>query len=207
MIMVCLDFEGVFTPEIWIGVSEKTGIKELRRTTRDEPDYEKLMKWRLGILKENGIGIKEIQEVIGSMEPLGGAVEFMQWLRENTVSIILSDSFYQFVMPLLKKLGYPPMLCNNIQVDENGTLVGYTMRQQDGKRKAVEKFKEMNFKVIGVGDSYNDLTLLREADAGILFRPPENIKKENHGFPITETYEELKKEIEKAISKLEREST
>lgn len=203
MILVCLDFEGVFTSEIWIGVAEKTGIGVLRKTTRDEPDYDKLMKWRLGILKENGIGLKEIQEVIGSMGVLDGAKDFMQWLRERSVPIILSDSFYEFIMPLVEQLDYPPVLCNNIAVDGNGTLVGYTLRQHDGKRKAVEKFREMNFKIIGVGDSYNDLTFLKAADRGVFFRPPKNIIKEKHGIPITDTYEELKKEIGRGLKELE----
>ena len=203
MILVCLDFEGVFTSEIWINVAERTGVSELRRTTRDEPDYDKLMKWRIGILKEKGIGIKGIQEAIKKMGVLEGSKEFLDWLRERTVPIILTDSFYEFIMPLAKMLDYPPMFCNNIQLDGNGTLTGYKLRQQDGKRKAVEKFREMGFKVIGIGDSYNDLTFLEKADAGILFRPPKNIIKEKHGFPITESYEELKIEIEKAMDKLE----
>jgi len=201
--MVCLDFEGVFTPEIWINVAENTGIEVLRRTTRDEPDYDKLMKWRLGILKENGIGLKEIQEAIGKMEPLDGADEFMDWLREKCVPIVLTDSFYQFVMPLIRKLDYPAVLCNDIIVDGDGCLTDYQLRQDDGKRKAVENFKKMNYKIIGIGDSYNDLSFMRVADKGILFKPPENIKKEDHGFPITENYEDLKREIEKGIAELE----
>ncbi len=197
-IIACLDLEGVLVPEIWINVAEKTGIMELRRTTRDEPDYDKLMKWRIGILDQHKLKLADIQAVIGAMKPLEGAGEFLRWLQERCQVIVLSDTFYEFALPLMKQLGYPTLFCNNLEMDGSGKIVNYHMRQPDQKRQSVKALKTLSFRIVAAGDSYNDTPMLAEADAGILFCPPDNIVKEFPQFPVTRTYEELKREFVKA---------
>ena len=197
-IIACLDLEGVLVPEIWINVAEKTGIHELRRTTRDEPDYDKLMKWRLGILDRHKLKLADIQSVIGTMKPLDGAREFLGWLQERCQVIILSDTFYQFALPLMRQLGYPTLFCNSLEMDGNGRIVNYHMRQPDQKRRSVAALKTLHFKIISAGDSYNDTPMLAEADAGVLFCPPDNIIKEFPQFSVARTYEELKTQFVKA---------
>jgi phosphoserine / homoserine phosphotransferase len=195
MYIMCLDLEGILVPEIWINVAEKTGIEELRLTTRDIPDYDQLMKGRLDILKREGLTISDIREVIQLIEPLAGAKEFLEWAREKFQVIILSDTFVQFADPLLKKLHRPTLLCNTLVISPEGVIENYRLRQNDGKKHAVEALKSLNFQVIAVGDSYNDTTMLNEADQGILFRPPENVKREFPQYPVIETYEDLKSEV------------
>ena len=197
-VIACLDLEGVLVPEIWINVAEKTGITELRRTTRDEPDYDKLMKWRIGILDQHKLKLADIQAVIGTMKPLDGAGEFLGWLRERCQVIILSDTFYQFALPLMRQLGYPTLFCNSLEMDSNGRIVNYHMRQPDQKRQSVKALKTLNFTIISAGDSYNDTPMLAEADTGVLFCPPDNIIKEFPQFPVARTYEELKQQFVKA---------
>lgn len=199
MYIVCSDLEGVFVPEIWINVSEKTGIKELRLTTRDISDYDVLMKRRLSILRENHLTLKDIQQVIATMNPLEHAVEFINWLRSVVPLIIVSDTFVQFAGPLLVKLGLPTLFCNYLTVDANGMITDYHLRQQDGKRKTVTALKGLNYSVIAIGDSYNDISMLKEADTGILFRPPENVKNEFPQFPVTYNYDVLKSILEKTM--------
>ena len=195
MYIVCLDLEGIFVPEIWIGVAEKTGIEELRFTTRDIPDYDKLMKRRLEILKRANLKIRDIQRVIQSINPLDGAVEFLDWLRDRFQLIIVSDTFVEFADPILKKLNRPTIFCNSLIIDPDGTIVSYQLRQRDGKRYVVKALKGIGFKVIAIGDSYNDTTMLGEANKGIFFRPPESIKKEFPSFHVIGTYEGLKAEL------------
>jgi phosphoserine / homoserine phosphotransferase len=190
--IACLDLEGVLVPEIWINVSERTGIAALRRTTRDEPDYDKLMRGRLAILAEHRLGLPDIQAVIGTMEPLDGAVAFLDWLRASTQVIILSDTFVEFAQPLMRKLGWPTLFCNSLEVDGAGRITGYRLRLADGKRRAVEALRALNFRIVVAGDSYNDTTMLGAADAGILFRPPQNVIDDFPSFPVTRTYEELR---------------
>jgi len=192
MYIVCPDLEGIFVPEIWINVAEKTGIDELLLTTRDVPDYDQLMRGRLEILKTASLKITDIQEVIQSMEPLDGALEFLAWLRETFQLILVSDTFVEFADPLLQKLGRPTLFCNSLIIDPDGTIADYRLRQRDGKRHVVEALKGLGFAVISVGDSYNDTTMLGAADHGILFRPPERVKNEFHQYPVVGTYEELK---------------
>jgi len=199
MHIVCTDLEGIFVPEIWINVAERTGIEELRLTTRDVPDYDVLMKRRIGILRAHGLKLKDIQDVIGTMEPLGGALEFMGWLRSTTQMIVVSDTFVEFARPLMEKLGWPTLLCNSLVVDAVGAVTGYRLRQRDGKRHVVRAFRGLGFRVIAVGDSYNDVTMLQEAHVGLLFRPPENVARQYPSFPITHTYEELGSTIEAAL--------
>lgn len=194
-ILACLDLEGVLVPEIWINVAERTGIAELRRTTREEPDYDKLMKWRIGLLDEHKLRLADIQAVIGTMKPLEGAGEFLQWLRERCQVIVLSDTFYQFALPLMRQLGYPTLFCNTLEVDGSGRIIAHHMRLPDQKRQSVKALKALNFTVIAAGDAYNDTPMLAEADAGILFRPPDHIVKEFPQFPVARTYEELKREF------------
>jgi phosphoserine/homoserine phosphotransferase len=189
--MVCLDLEGVLVPEIWIEFSKATGIDELKITTRDEPDYDKLMKFRIGILKQHGLKLADIQRTIGTIKPLPGATEFISELRSLTQVIILSDTFTQFAQPLMAQLAYPTIFCNSLVVDPDGTITGFTFRQKDGKRHSVEALKSLNFKVFASGDSYNDLTMINSADSGALFRAPAAIKASNPGTPIYETYSEL----------------
>lgn len=192
MIIAALDLEGVLVPEIWINFAEFTGIEALKATTRDVPDYNLLMRQRLRLLNENGLGLPDIQKVIGKLKPLPGANEFLNWLRQHFQVVILSDTFYEFAAPLMKQLDWPTLLCHRLDIDENGMVSNYVLRQQDAKRHSVLAFKNLNFKVIAAGDSYNDTTMLSEAHAGILFRPPQNVIDEFPQFPVTHDYEELK---------------
>jgi phosphoserine/homoserine phosphotransferase len=198
--LACLDLEGVLIPEIWIKFAEKTGINALKLTTRDEPDYDKLMKMRLGILRERGLGLPQIQEVVATLDPLEGAVEFLAWLRRYFQVVILSDTYYEFVMPMIAKLGNPTILCHRLETDEQGMVTNYVLRQPDPKRASVKAFHSLNFRVIAAGDSYNDTTMLSEADAGILFHAPANVSADFPQFPSVQTYEELKQEFRKASS-------
>ena len=191
MNLVCLDMEGVLVPEIWIAFAEATGIPELRRTTRDEPDYDKLMKYRLGILKEHGLGLKEIQEVIAGIDPLPGAKEFMDKLRENVQVIILSDTFEQFAMPLMKKLGYPTIFCNTLEVAEDGEITGYRMRVEKSKYSTVKALQSIGFDTIASGDSFNDLGMIDASRAGFLFRSTEAIKKDRSDLKAFEEFDDL----------------
>ena len=191
MIVACLDLEGVLLPEIWINVAERTKIPELRRTTRDEPDYDKLMRGRLEILDTHGLGIREIEEVIGGLEPLEGATEFLDWLRETFQVIVLSDTFYQFAKPLMRKLGFPALFCNDLEIDASGRIRDYRLRQPDQKCQSVRAIRGLRFKTIAAGDSYNDTSMLSEADAGILFCPPDNVVREFPQFPVTRSHPEL----------------
>lgn len=192
MYIVCADLEGVFVPEIWINVAERTGIEELRLTTRDISDYDVLMKKRLGILKTNNLKLQDITDVVDTMEPLEGALEFINWLRSVTQIIILSDTFVQFAGPLMRKLDWPTLFCHTLSIDSDGYIVGYNLRQQESKRGAVEALKNLNFKVIAMGDSYNDITMLKAADKGILFHPPDNVKDEFPEFQVSFDYDTLK---------------
>jgi len=190
-VILAMDLEGVLVPEIWIAVSEKTGIERLRLTTRDIPDYDELMRGRLSILRENGLGLAHIQEVIKGIEPLPGALDFLQWARSVLQVIILSDTYYEFAMPLMEKLSYPTLFCNSLETDESGMIVNYRLRRPDGKRRAVEAFKELGFMVVATGDSYNDTTMLSKADMGLLFRPPKNVVQEFPQFPVFNHYHEM----------------
>ena len=191
--IACLDLEGVLIPEIWINVAERTGINSaLRRTTRDEPDYDKLMQYRLGILDEHGISLGQIQEVIDGMGPLPGAAEFLDWLRARAQVIILSDTFYQFAAPLMRQLGYPCLFCHALEVNSEDRITGYHLRIDDGKRRAVESLRALNFRCVASGDSYNDTSMLGVADAGILFCPPDNVIEEFPQYPVCRTYDELR---------------
>lgn len=201
MELACLDLEGVLVPEIWIAFAEKTGIDELKATTRDIPDYDVLMRQRLRILDENGLGINEIQEVIAQLTPLEGAREFVDWLRERFQVIILSDTFYEFSQPLMRQLGWPTLFCHRLQIGEKGRVEGYTLRQRDPKRQSVLALKTLYYRIIAAGDSYNDTTMLGEADAGILFHAPDNVIREFPQFPAVHTFEELKKEFIKASNR------
>ena len=192
MQIVCSDLEGIFLPEIWINVAEKTGIKELRLTTRDISDYDVLMKRRLAILDKNGLTIKDIQAVIATMDPLEGAVEFLDWLRSRVQVIVVSDTFVQFASPLMKKLGWPTLFCHTLSIAPDGSITGYNLRQKDGKRHAIIALKSLYYSTIAVGDSYNDITMLKEAETGILFNPPDNVKNEFPEFPVSYSYDELK---------------
>ena len=198
MEIACLDLEGVLIPEIWIGFAEKTGITELRATTRDIPDYDVLMKQRLKLLKENKLGLSDIQEVISTMSPMEGAVDFVAWLKERFQLVILSDTFYEFSEPLMRQLNFPTLFCHRLIVDSNGFITDYKLRQKDPKRQCVKAFHNLNFRVIASGDSYNDTTMLSEAEAGILFRAPRNVVDEFPQYPSVENYEDLKKEFIKA---------
>ena len=196
MEIVCLDLEGVLVPEIWIAFAEKTGITELKRTTRDEPDYSKLMAWRMDILREHSLTLKDIQSTISEIKPLEGAKEFLDKLRAMTQVVILSDTFREFASPLMKQLGWPTILCNSLVVDENNMLSGMVLRQTDGKRKAIEGFRSMGFRTFAAGDSYNDLTMIHTADKGCLFRAPERILIEEPDLKLCTTYDEFFNEIE-----------
>lgn len=198
MEIACLDLEGVLIPEIWIAFAEKTGIEELKRTTRDEPNYDILMNYRLDLLRQHGLGLNEIQEVIATLKPLDGALDFVNWLRERFQVVILSDTFYDFASPFMKQLGYPTLLCHKLEADENGTLVNYHLRQANPKRQAIVGFKSMYYRTIAAGDSYNDTTMLAEADAGILFHAPDNVIAEFPQFPAVHTFEDLKQEFLRA---------
>jgi phosphoserine/homoserine phosphotransferase len=201
MEIACLDLEGVLVPEIWIAFAEKTGIEALRKTTRDEPDYDVLMRYRLKILEEKGLGLKAIQEVIATLEPLPGAIEFVNWLRERFQVVILSDTFYEFASPLMKQLGYPTLLCHKLETDERGRVVNYHLRQANPKRQAVVGFKSMYYRTIAAGDSYNDTTMLAEADAGILFHAPQNVIDEFPQFPAVHSFADLKREFIRASNR------
>ena len=199
MNIVCLDLEGVLVPEIWIAFSEVSGIPELRRTTRDEPDYDKLMRWRLGILKEHGLGLKEIQKVIASVDPLPGAREFLDRLREETQVLILSDTFTQFATPLMKKLGWPTLFCNSLEVAPDGAITGYKMRVAQSKLATVKALQSVGFETIAAGDSFNDLAMIQASKAGFLFRSTEQIRKEHPELPAFEEYDDLLFAIRKAL--------
>jgi len=202
MIVACLDLEGVLVPEIWIQFSERTGIAELRRTTRDEPDYDKLMKWRIALLAERGFTLGDIQHVIAGMAPLPGARELLDWLRARMQVVILSDTFNQFAQPLMKQLGWPTLFCHDLVSDAAGRIVDYRLRQADAKREAVAALRRLNFRTIAAGDSYNDTRMLAEADHGVLFCPPENVIREFPQFPVTRNYDELRAAFERAEGKL-----
>ncbi len=199
MNIVCLDMEGVLTPEIWIAFSEASGIPELRRTTRDEPDYDKLMRWRLGILKEHGLGLKEIQETIAQIDPLPGAKEFMDELRAVTQVVILSDTFSQFAQPLMKKLGWPTLMCNELIVAPDGEITGFAMRCENTKLSTVKALQSVGFETIAAGDSFNDLAMIRASKAGILFRSTEAIKAANPDLPAVEEFDDLLRLIKEKL--------
>ena len=199
MNIVCLDLEGVLVPEIWIAFAEETGIPELKRTTRDEPDYDKLMKYRINILKEHGLGIKEIQDTIAKIDPMPGAKEFLDELRAMTQVIIISDTFTQFAGPLMKKLGYPTIFCNSLEVAEDGEITGFKMRIENSKLTTVKALQSIGYQTIASGDSHNDLGMIKASKAGFLFRSTEEIKKEYPELPAFETYDELMDAIKKAL--------
>jgi phosphoserine / homoserine phosphotransferase len=198
--IVCLDLEGVLVPEVWISFAERTGISELRLTTRDIPDYDQLMQGRIRILAEHKLGLAQIQEVVSALEPMEGAREFLDRLRQDFQVIILSDTFYEFGMPLMRKLGMPTLFCHKLEVAKDGTITGYRLRQPDPKRKAVAALKDLNFGVVAAGDSYNDTSMLSEADGGVLFRAPANVVREFPQFPVTTTYAELEAALRRAAS-------
>jgi phosphoserine / homoserine phosphotransferase len=202
VIVACLDLEGVLIPEIWIAVAERTGVAELRRTTRDEPDYDRLMKGRLALLAQHGLGMSEIARAIGDLDPLPGAVEFLAWLRERMSIVLLSDTFLGFARPLLPRLGFPAIFCHELDVKDD-RVVGYRLRMPDQKRAAVNAFRSLSLRTIAVGDSYNDTTMLGAADAGILYRPPANVIAEFPQFPVTRDYTELRAAVESAIARIE----
>lgn len=197
MELACLDLEGVLVPEIWINVAERTGIAALRLTTRDVPDYDQLMRGRLALLDQHGLKLSDIQRVIASMGPLEGAREFLDWLRERFQVVILSDTYYEFAMPLMRQLGWPALFCHRLKIVDD-RVVGYTLRQAESKQQAVRAFHNLNFRVIAAGDSYNDTAMLAEAEAGILFRPPQNVIDEFPQFPVARTFEEMREEFRKA---------
>ena len=200
--IACLDLEGVLLPEIWIAFAEKTGIEQLKLTTREIPDYDKLMRGRLKILKDNNLKLIDIENVIKTLSPLEGAIEFLGWLKSEFQVIILSDTFYHFVGPLMLRLDYPTLFCHELDIDREGNIINYRLRQKDSKTKAVSALKKLNFKVIAAGDSYNDTGMLQEADAGVLFCPPENVIKEFPQFPVTRNYTEFKNTLLKVRANL-----
>ncbi len=206
MIIACLDLEGVLVPEVWINVAERTGIPALRRTTRDEPDYDVLMRGRLEILERHQLGIGDIQRVIAELDPLEGAEGFLAWLREHFQVVVLSDTFYQFAEPLMRKLGFPTLFCHDLEIDASGRITDYRLRMSDQKRESVIHLRELNFRTIAAGDSYNDTSMLAVADAGILFRPPDSVVAEFPQYPVTRTYDELRSEFEQAARRVERTS-
>ncbi|MBQ8162168.1 MAG: bifunctional phosphoserine phosphatase/homoserine phosphotransferase ThrH [Clostridia bacterium] len=199
MVITCLDLEGVLVPEIWIAFAEATGIPELRRTTRDEPDYDKLMKYRIGILKEHGLGLKEIQATIATVDPMPGAREFLDALREEGQVLILSDTFTQFATPLMRKLGWPTIMCNTLEVGENGEITGYRMRIPQSKLSTVKALQSIGYETIAAGDSYNDLAMIQASKAGFLFRSTEKIRMDHPELPAFERYEDLLEAIRKAM--------
>lgn len=199
MTIATLDLEGVLIPEIWIAFAEASGIPELRITTREEPDYDKLMKYRLDILAKNNIKLSDISRIISTLEPLDGAREFMQWLRSKTRVVILSDTFEQFASPLMAKLDYPSLFCHELIIAPDGSVADYKLRLNDQKRKAVEAFKSLNFKVVSTGDSYNDLSMLRSADRAVLYRPTQKFADENSDLPVATNYAELKEVFSKFL--------
>jgi len=202
MILACLDLEGVLIPEIWVSVAASTGVDELRLTTREVPDYDELMRYRLDILDRSGIRLADIQRVIADLEPLPGAAELMNWLRERFQVIILSDTYYEFGMPFMAQLGHPTLMCHKLKVDDAGRITDYVLRLPDQKRQSVRHFHQLNFKVIAAGDSYNDTTMLAEADAGILFRPPQTVIDEFPQFPIAWDYIQMRDEFTRAAKVL-----
>jgi len=202
MIVACLDLEGVLVPEIWIAFSERVGIPELRRTTRDEPDYDKLMKWRIALLADKGFALSDIQRVIAGMAPLPGAREFLDWLRERMQVVILSDTFNQFAQPLMRQLGWPTLLCHDLVTNGSGQIASYRLRQSDAKREAVIALRGLNLRTIAAGDSYNDTRMLAAADRGVLFRPPDNVIREFPAFPVTRDYDELRAAFARAEQEL-----
>jgi phosphoserine/homoserine phosphotransferase len=195
MHIICTDLEGVYVPEIWINVAEKTGIEELKLTTRDISDYDVLMKKRLAVLDENKMKLEDINTVIATMDPLEGAVEFLDWLRSRVPVIVVSDTYTQFAGPLMEKLGMPTLFCNTLTISKDGFIEDYVLRQQDGKKHVASALKGLNYRVIAMGDSYNDISMLKEADKGILFNPPENVIDEFPEFPVTRGYDEVKEII------------
>jgi len=197
--IVAMDLEGVLVPEIWIAVAEKTGIDKLRLTTRDVSDYDELMRGRLKILRQNGLRLSDIQAVIRTVEPMPGAKEYLDWVRSVAQAIILSDTYYEFAAPLMAKLGYPTLFCNMLETDDNDTIIAYHLRQRDGKRKAVAALKSLDFRVIAIGDSYNDTTMLALADLGILFRPPQNVIDEFPQYEVITEYADLRERIARAV--------
>jgi phosphoserine/homoserine phosphotransferase len=202
MQMVCLDLEGVLVPEIWIAFSERTGIPELRRTTRDEPDYDRLMRFRLDLLRRHRLGLRDIQQVIGQMGPEPGAREFLDDLRRRFQVLILSDTYYEFAMPLMAQLGMPTLFCHRLETDADGMVTGYRLRMPDQKRASVRAMKDLRFKVVAAGDSYNDTAMLAEAHAGILFRPPQNVIDDFPQFPVTRDYAALAAAIAEAGARI-----
>ncbi|HTO06055.1 MAG TPA: bifunctional phosphoserine phosphatase/homoserine phosphotransferase ThrH [Myxococcota bacterium] len=202
MIVACLDLEGVLVPEIWINVADRTGIAELRRTTRDEPDYDKLMRGRLEILDRHKLGIREIEAVIAGLEPLEGALEFLTWLRGHYQVLILSDTFYQFARPLMRKLGWPTLFAHDLEIEPSGRIASYRLRLPDQKRASVERLHDLRFRVIAAGDSYNDTSMLLAADAGILFRPPDHVAAEFPQLPVARNFVQLQRAFEQAAARI-----
>ena len=202
--IACLDLEGVLLPEIWIKFAEKTGVEELKLTTRDIPDYDELMNKRLSILKQNDFKLSDIKDVISTLEPLEGAIEFHQWLRSEFQVIILSDTFYQFVSPLMKKLDFPTLFCHQLVIDNDDSISGYKLRQANGKQEAVKALQKLNFKVVAAGDSYNDIGMLKQADMGILFDPPENVISDYPQFSVSMGYADFQKKLETCKIKFEK---
>ena len=202
MLVVCLDLEGVLVPEIWIAFAERTGIAAFRRTTRDEPDYDKLMRYRIGLLHEHGLKLPDIQRVIGGMQPLPGARAFLDELRTRHQVVILSDTFYEFADPLMRQLGRPTLFCHRLVADADGRIVDYRLRQPDQKRRAVEALKALNFRVIAAGDSYNDTAMLGAADVGFFIHPPENVAQQFPQFAVTRSFDELKAALDAAATRL-----
>lgn len=199
MNFLCSDLEGVYIPEVWINVAEKTGIPELRRTTRDEPDYGKLMRFRIALLREKGLKLKDIQDVIATIKPLEGALEILDWIKKRVPMVIVSDTFTQFADPLIAQLGRPTLFCNELIIDGDGFVADFALRQHDQKRKVVQALQNLNYTVIAMGDSYNDTTMLSQAEYGILFRPPDNVKKDFPHFPVAYDYNELREIIESVL--------
>ena len=199
MNFLCSDLEGVFIPEVWINVADKTGIPELRRTTRDEPDYGKLMRFRMALLKEKGLKLRDIQDVIATIRPLDGAVELLDWIKQQLPMVIVSDTFTQFADPLIAQLNRPTLFCNELIIDGDGYIADFALRQQDQKRKVVQALQNLNYTVIAMGDSYNDTSMLSQAEYGILFRPPENVIRDFPQFPVANDYEGLKKIIQSIL--------
>ena len=201
MEIACLDLEGVLVPEIWIAFAKATGIDELKATTRDIADYDVLMKQRLRILDQHGLGLAEIQKVIAGLRPLEGANDVLDWLKQRFQVVILSDTFYEFSQPLMRQLGFPTLLCHRLVVDDAGRVTGYTLRQKEAKRQSVKAFRQLNFRVIAAGDSYNDTAMLAEADAGILFRAPDNVIAEFPQYPAVHSYDALREEFIKVSNR------
>ena len=199
MFVICSDLEGVFVPEVWINVAKKTGIEELRLTTRDISDYDVLMQKRLAILKQNNLKLADITAVIATMDPMDGAVEMVEWMRATTQLILLSDTFVEFAKPLMQKLGWPTLFCHSLTIDPTGAISGYNLRQPEGKKRAVQAMQSLNYDVIAMGDSYNDIAMLKAADHGILFRPPQNVIAEYPELPVTYDYQEMRHRIENIL--------